>query len=157
MDVFLLDFGGFSPAGYSPLEQIIFVLAVIAVPLVFMNMLIAIMGDTFDRVKEEQSRRDYQEMAGLVHRYEIVASKLCCSRRKREKPWKYLFYSSDSRKEEGGSGDAWEGRIKGIKREIERMQKKNEQWQTRSEEWRRKSEEGQRRNTEQLKQIEEKL
>ena len=133
-EIFLLDFGDFTPKGYSPLEQCIFILAAITVPLVLMNMLIAIMGDTFDRVKEEQSRRDYQEMVGLVNRYETIASKFCCSRGSSQKPWKYIFYSSETKKEGEAVVDAWEGRIRGIKKELERMQKKNEEWQRKSEE-----------------------
>ena len=68
-------------------------MAVITVPLVFLNMLIAIMGDTYDRVKEESARRDFQEMAGLIYRYELIAQWMCSSRRRRVKGWKYIFYS----------------------------------------------------------------
>ena len=59
LHVFLLDFGDFSVDEYSPLQEFLFVLGVIIVPLVLMNMLIAIMGDTFDRVKHDQTRRDF--------------------------------------------------------------------------------------------------
>ena len=52
MHVYRLDFGDFS-SEYTPLDIAIFILAVMVVPLVLLNMLIAIMGDTFDRVKEE--------------------------------------------------------------------------------------------------------
>ena len=81
MHVFLLDFGDFSADEYTPLEQCIFILSAIMVPLVLLNMLIAIMGDTFDRVKEDQDKRDFHEMAGLVYRYETIANKLCCSKK----------------------------------------------------------------------------
>ena len=94
MHVFRLDFGDFSPDEYSPLEQSIFILSAITVPLVLLNMLIAIMGDTYDRVREEQDKRDFQEMAGLVYRYEIIATKLFCCRGKKKK-WKYIFYSQE--------------------------------------------------------------
>lgn len=56
LHVFLLDFGDFSTDEYSALEMCIFILGAIAAPLVLLNMLIAIMGDTFDRVKEEEGR-----------------------------------------------------------------------------------------------------
>ena len=59
MHVYRLDFGDFSTNEYSSLDTAIFILAVIIVPLVLLNMLIAIMSDTFDRVKEEQGRRDF--------------------------------------------------------------------------------------------------
>lgn len=46
-----LEFGDFDIEGYSPLEQAIFVIAVIAIPLILLNMLIALLGDTYDRAK----------------------------------------------------------------------------------------------------------
>ena len=60
-----------------------------------------------------------------MYRYEIIANKLCCCRKKRQKNWNYIFYF-DEFKMEGDEGiDPWQGRIKGIKKELERMQKKN--------------------------------
>ena len=126
MHVFLLDFGDFSPDEYSPLEQCVFIFGAITVPLVLLNMLIAIMGDTFDRVKEEQGRRDFQELAGLVYRYEITSAKLCCSKGKKG-TWKYIYYSQEVRQEWGGEIEPWEGRVKGIKRELEKMQARIEE------------------------------
>ena len=77
-------------------------------------MLIAIMGDTFDRVKEEQARRDFQEMAGLVYRYEIIAEWMCRFFG-RNSTWKYIFYSEEAKHKGEEAIDPWQGRIKGIK------------------------------------------
>ena len=49
---FLLDFGDFNLDGYNYLRNIVFIFSTILVPLVLLNMLIAIMGDTYDKVKE---------------------------------------------------------------------------------------------------------
>ena len=96
--MFLLNFEDFSYESYSPLEECVFILAVIAAPLVLLNMLIAIMSDAFDRVKEEQGRRDFQELASLVYKYEIISAKMCCWRRKkRGSSWNYIFYSSEAK------------------------------------------------------------
>ena len=119
--MFLLYFGDFSHDEYSPLEQFIFVLGVISAPLVLLNMLIAIMGDTFDRVKEEQVRRDFQELAGLVYRYEIISAKLCCMKRKKRPIWKYIYYSQEVKHEGDEAIEPWEGRIRGIKKEISKL------------------------------------
>ena len=152
MHIFLLDFGDFSIDEYSHLEQFIFVLAAIAVPLVLLNMLIAIMGDTFDRVKEEESLRELLEMVGLVYKYEIVAQALCCFKRKKQKSWKYIFHSR-SLKDEGEFEDAhWEGRIRGIKRDIARLQHETEEHHRAQRE---KREESGRRINNWLKNIEE--
>ena len=125
MHVYRLDFGDFDLDGYSALDTAIFILAVLIVPLVLLNMLIAIMGDTFDRVKEEQGRRDLQEMAGLVYRYEVIAQTLCLKRKKNAN--KYIFLSEDVKFEGSEAIDVWQGRIKGIKVEIEKVRKRQEE------------------------------
>ena len=64
------------------------------------------MGDTFDRVKEEQARRDFQEMAGLIYWYEIIAQTLCkCKKRKRD--WKYIFVSEGVKYSGEEAIDVW--------------------------------------------------
>ena len=80
MSAFELNFGEFPAGELSPLQQFLLVVGALAVPLVLLNMLIAIMSDTFDRVREDQTRRDLQEQIKLVYRYEIVAQKLCSPR-----------------------------------------------------------------------------
>ena len=67
-------------------------------------------------------------MAGLIHRYEIVAHTFChCNARVQKKPGKYIFVSEDVKQsgEEGGI-DEWQGRIRGIKLEIDKVLKKKE-------------------------------
>ena len=140
MHVYLLDFGDFSVDEYSALDLAIFILAVLIVPLVFLNMLIAIMGDTFDQVKEEQGRRDFQEMAGLIHRYESIAQALCKGR-KRKSIWKYIFMSEDVKYSGEEAIDVWQGRIRGIKMEIEKVLKRQDDERKENEEWREKQEE----------------
>ena len=46
-----------------------FIFSTILVPLVLLNMLIAIMGDTYDKVKEEERTRDFHEIVYLLHVY----------------------------------------------------------------------------------------
>ena len=119
MHVYRLDFGDFSLDDYNSLDIAIFILAVWIAPLVLLNMLIAIMGDTYDRVREQQGRRDFQEMAGLVYRYEIIARTVCKGKEKKE-AGKYIFVSEDVKHLEQKGVDEWQGRIKGIKMEIEK-------------------------------------
>ena len=66
---FLLDFGDFNLDGYNYLRVIVFIFSTILVPLVLLNMLIAIMGDTYDKVKEEERTRDFHEIVSLLHVY----------------------------------------------------------------------------------------
>ena len=67
--VFLLDFGEFGDMEFNKLEWFIFIVAVLFVPLIMLNMLIAIMGDTYDRVKEESIKRDQHEIVWLLFEY----------------------------------------------------------------------------------------
>lgn len=140
MHVFLLDFGDFSTDEYSVLQDLIFVLAAIVVPLVLLNMLIAIMGDTFDRVKEEGARREMMELAALVYRYEIVAKALCCFQKTKEK-WKYIFYSRGARRNWEDGSAQWEGGTREIKRELLKLRKEQKDQHA---EWMRQNEEEQK-------------
>ena len=114
-EAFLIDFGDFGGAGeYSPLAQLIFILGVVFVPLVLMNMLITIMGDTYDRVMEDLPRRDLQELASLVYRYLIIRRCICCCRKNKKEPWKYLWFTQEARSNESEEQLGWEGRVRGI-------------------------------------------
>lgn len=153
MHVFLLDFGDFSIEEYSVLQDFIFLLAAIVVPLVLLNMLIAIMGDTFDRVKEEGARRELMELAGLVYRYEIVAKALCCFLKSKEK-WKYIFYSRGARQNWEDGSLTWEGGTREIKRDLHKL---SQLQQEQHEEWARQEKEEQKRVQAQQRRIEELL
>ena len=108
-EVFLIDFGDFGGAGeYSPLAYLLFILGVVFVPLVMMNMLIAIMGDTYDRVMEDLPRRDLQELAMLVYRYLIIRGCVCCcQKRKNKEPWKYLWFTQEVKANSGEKELGW--------------------------------------------------
>lgn len=56
--VFKLIFGDFTVDHYNSVQIFIFVIATMFGPLMMLNTVIAIMSDTYDRVKEDQSRRD---------------------------------------------------------------------------------------------------
>ena len=90
--MFLLDFGEFGDMNFNRLEWFLFIVAVLFVPLIMLNMLIAIMGDTYDRVKEESVKRDQHEIAYLLYEFELVGRVCSC---RRERKWKYLFFSKE--------------------------------------------------------------
>ena len=69
LHVFELSFGGFATSDYGRTEIIVFLIAAFLLPLVMLNMLIAIMGDTYDGVKEKEDRRDLQELSNLIFKY----------------------------------------------------------------------------------------
>ena len=152
MHVYRLDFGDFDPDSYSSLEIAIFILAVVIVPLVLLNMLIAIMGDSFDRVMEDKERRDYQEMVGLVYRYEAIVDTLCYLKKKKskEKAWKYIWYTEFLKEEGEEVIEAWQGRVRGIKIDLEKMQRKQEQWEQEMKKWMKQNDEKQKKSEDKL-------
>lgn len=63
---YTLAFGDFSTDDYSVFEWLAFVIASLFIPLVLFNLLIAIMGDTYDRVQTNAKCVDLQQQAELV-------------------------------------------------------------------------------------------
>jgi len=61
-----LAFADFSPEEYTSLEWFMFVLGSCFIPLVLFNLIIAIMGDTYDRVQTSAKCVDLKEQANLI-------------------------------------------------------------------------------------------
>jgi len=61
-----IDLGDFDTAGYSTIDWIIFFLASVVNPLIMLNLLISIMGDTYDRVQDGREISDLKELAEMV-------------------------------------------------------------------------------------------
>lgn len=114
------DFSGIMPNGYSDdlslTFWIIFFLASIMNPIILLNMLIAIMSDTYDRVQEDQVVADCKEMAGMIMQ---VESMMFWRRNFNRKSYIHRCdYVRDLR-----SGDnEWVGKIRAIKKSISRLQ-----------------------------------
>ena len=60
----------FDTSKFTALQWIFFILATFLQPIVMLNMLISIMGDTYSRVKNQYVAYDYQEKAKLVYETE---------------------------------------------------------------------------------------
>ena len=105
-------------------------------------------------------------MAGLIYRYEIIAYTVCACRRLRG-VWKYIFVSEDVKYSGEEAIHVWQGRIRGIKKEIGKVLKKQisseekqnrndakvEQWHRENEEWKKKTEAQLKENNELLSQV----
>jgi hypothetical protein len=76
---YLLSLGSFDTSGYGAFEWVIFFFASVINPLIMLNLLIAIMGDTYSRVAEEQEIADMQELTEMVIEGEYL---LFCKRNK---------------------------------------------------------------------------
>ncbi|OMJ80809.1 hypothetical protein SteCoe_18864 [Stentor coeruleus] len=75
---YLLSLGNFDTEGYEAFEWVIFFFASVINPLIMLNLLIAIMGDTYSRVAEEQEIADMQELTEMVIEGEYL---LFCKRK----------------------------------------------------------------------------
>ena len=63
---YLLNLGDFDTDNYGLFEWIIFFFASVINPLIMLNLLISIMGDTYGRVKEEKEIADLKELTQMV-------------------------------------------------------------------------------------------
>jgi hypothetical protein len=64
--IFLLMYGDFSVDEYTTSLWILFTLASIVMPLIMLNLLIAIMSDTFERVTTGMVEADGKELNSLI-------------------------------------------------------------------------------------------
>lgn len=69
---YLITLGNVNDGNYSIIQWICFILATIINPVIMMNLLISIMGDTHDRVQESKEVADYRELANLILEIEIA-------------------------------------------------------------------------------------
>ncbi|CAG9319878.1 unnamed protein product [Blepharisma stoltei] len=72
MNSYLLVFNAFNTDGYSDIEWISFYVATIVNPLMMFNLLVAIMGDTYERVNDEMVVADIQAMVSMIIEYETM-------------------------------------------------------------------------------------
>lgn len=75
---YLLNLGDFDTSDYGAFEWMIFFFASVINPLIMLNLLISIMGDTYSRVKEEQEIADMKELTQMVIEGEYL---LFCKRK----------------------------------------------------------------------------
>lgn len=64
--VYLMAFGEYNTDDYKAAHWILFTLALIFIPLVMLNMLIAIMSDTFGRVSSSREEAEGKELNALI-------------------------------------------------------------------------------------------
>lgn len=80
-EAYLLNLGDFDTTGYGAFEWMIFFFASVINPLIMLNLLISLMGETYGRVKEEQEIADMKELAQMVIEGEYL---LYCKRKSQD-------------------------------------------------------------------------
>ena len=61
-----VDLGDFEDDNETIFDEIIFFFATLINPLIMMNLLISIMANTYQRVKEENDIANFQELTGMI-------------------------------------------------------------------------------------------
>lgn len=112
-DTYRIAYQDFDTQGYDNMEWIWFLLISIINPLIMLNLLIAIMGDTYDRVKERQNVADIQELLNMILETE---SYLIWKKSASNKSYLQVCYGSDDQNKE--NSQTWQGKIKAINNQI---------------------------------------
>ena len=90
---YLMSYGEFSlQGGLTTLQWIYFIFFTVLIPLVFFNLLVSILGNTFDRVISEREAADYKEKALLIFEIEKMFK---CSRKKKRMGYLYASVHRD--------------------------------------------------------------
>jgi DnaJ-domain-containing protein 1 len=69
---YLLNFNSFQTDSYDNIQWVLFIIATLINPLVLMNMIIALLGNTYGRVKENAVVADLLELAEMIIETESI-------------------------------------------------------------------------------------
>jgi hypothetical protein len=111
---FRVGLGDFATDGYEfvwgdPWLWIIFLLCAIIIQIILLNLLIALMGDTYDKVTELGEQSMLKEMCAMISENEFVLN--------RERTFKNSKHIIVARveKAESASSAGWEGKVGALK------------------------------------------
>ena len=100
-------------------ERVIFVLASVLMPLVLLNLLIAIMGDYYDQIQSKYQIADIWERLSLINEVGKFAFWL------RSSDFKFIHWCSTDLLKRSDQLEEWEGKVKEIKSAIRSGAKKS--------------------------------
>lgn len=113
-----LNFSDFETDNYGSKQWFVFLTATFINPLVLLNLLIAIMGDTYDRVQSGQEVADAKEISEMIIEAEAI---MFWKRSTVHKKYLQMCSVLDGN---SGSDSEWTGKIKVLKNEIRKLGKK---------------------------------
>mmetsp|Transcript_24760 Transcript_24760/g.21981 ORF Transcript_24760/g.21981 Transcript_24760/m.21981 type:complete len:209 (-) Transcript_24760:97-723(-) len=127
LDAFIFSYkmglGDFITDGFGTRDEeflwIFFLLDSLIILIVLLNLVIAIMGDTFDRVQETQENSMLKELTNMIRENEFLFS-----RSRAFKKAKYIVVI-EPEKAEGGGNISWEGKLNQLKTFIEESSQKH--------------------------------
>jgi hypothetical protein len=107
------DFDSFGAEKSSFLLYILFMISTLFILLILLNMLIAMMGDTFDRVQETSESNMLKEFTEMM-----IENEYLFNRKKLFKGMNYIIVIQNEKASQSG-GFSWEGKINYLKKFIE--------------------------------------
>lgn len=100
------------PRDYDdPVFYVVFLLGILLIPIVMLNLLISIIGDSFDKVQQENFVQNYKELAGLVLEIEYL---MVWNRSKVDAKYIYIIQKAQNNQ----NGVDWEGKMNYLKYHI---------------------------------------
>ena len=98
-------------------QRIFFIVASVIMTLVLLNLLIAIMGDTFDNVQSSQKKENVRERLSLI----LEVSKFLNRWNRNNKEKKYIHVCTNERLRQEEEDKTWEGKVKVLQNTIEKF------------------------------------
>lgn len=99
-------------SSFNALSIVIFILASIINTIVMMNLLISIIGDTFDRIQQELVIRDMKLLADMIYEIEnLMIWKKNIAR-------SYFIHVILAKDQANENGFSWDGKVKEIQRSV---------------------------------------
>jgi len=115
LQVYRLDYGDFDTESYTTSQWFCFLIASVLNPLIMLNLLIAIMGDTYDRVQNSFLVANMHEIADVILEYESL---LFWKRNKTKK----MYFQGCTVFEKEYVQDSWQGKVRELKLQIQKLE-----------------------------------
>ena len=117
-DTYLLNFGSFIISDDSgSLQWLCFVISSLINFLIMVNLLISIIGDTYDKVQSYKAIADRRELAEMI----LEIEELMIWKRKQQRKHYFHMVCSDSNVQ---NADVWEGKVRELQNQIIKVENK---------------------------------
>lgn len=115
LKVYMFNFGQYDTGSYEVLQWISLIVTTTVNPLLMMNLLIAVMGDTYDRVQQDIVVADLKEIASQLYDIESV---MFWRRNKGRPTYFQICAYSEGMSDSISMDDIWEGKVRQVTKAI---------------------------------------
>jgi len=115
-NTYVLLFGQIDSDEYSASQKILLALVLFLLSIVLLNLLISIMGDSFDKVQERRVLTDSQTRLDMILETNILRRQI--SRKKTDEKGYLIFCEQGDEEEDDPLNNEWEGRVNVMKKML---------------------------------------